>query len=220
MQKTKIEWCDYTWNPVWGCKNECSYCYARRLAKRWGESFEPHWKEKNFNRAFPKKPSKIFVNSMSEIAFWNVEWFVKVFHKIDLNPQHIFLFLTKDQRIYNEWYFPNNCWLGVTATTQDEVRALVHRSFIICDENEERTNKYFVSIEPILSFINPNLLRDHGLDWLIIGAETGNRKEKVIPDRDWIDPLLTLDMPIFLKDSLKPLYGDNLEDWRQFPNSE
>lgn len=34
MNKTKIEWCDITWNPVWGCKNNCSYCYARKIAKR------------------------------------------------------------------------------------------------------------------------------------------------------------------------------------------
>ena len=36
MNKTKIEWCDYTWNPVTGCKHECEYCYARRIAKRFG----------------------------------------------------------------------------------------------------------------------------------------------------------------------------------------
>ena len=34
MNKTKIEWCDYTWNPVTGCKHGCPYCYAERIAKR------------------------------------------------------------------------------------------------------------------------------------------------------------------------------------------
>jgi len=34
MGQTKIEWCDYTWNPVVGCKHGCSYCYARRFAER------------------------------------------------------------------------------------------------------------------------------------------------------------------------------------------
>ena len=36
MNKTKIEWCDQTWNPVTGCYHNCPYCYARRIAKRFG----------------------------------------------------------------------------------------------------------------------------------------------------------------------------------------
>ena len=36
MQKTKIEWADSTWNPVTGCLNGCSYCYARKIAERFG----------------------------------------------------------------------------------------------------------------------------------------------------------------------------------------
>lgn len=34
MNKTKIEWCDSTWNPVTGCAHGCEYCYARRIAER------------------------------------------------------------------------------------------------------------------------------------------------------------------------------------------
>ena len=34
MIKSKIEWCDSTWNPVVGCYHECQYCYARRIANR------------------------------------------------------------------------------------------------------------------------------------------------------------------------------------------
>lgn len=36
MNKTKIEWCDSTWNPVTGCRHGCPYCYAQRIAKRYG----------------------------------------------------------------------------------------------------------------------------------------------------------------------------------------
>ena len=36
MNKTKIEWCDATWNPVTGCLHGCEYCYARRIAERFG----------------------------------------------------------------------------------------------------------------------------------------------------------------------------------------
>ena len=34
MDKTKIDWCDSTWNPVTGCLHGCEYCYARGIAKR------------------------------------------------------------------------------------------------------------------------------------------------------------------------------------------
>lgn len=36
MNKTKIEWATYTWNPVTGCLHDCEYCYARRIANRFG----------------------------------------------------------------------------------------------------------------------------------------------------------------------------------------
>lgn len=32
--KTKIDWCNSTWNPVTGCLHGCEYCYARRIAER------------------------------------------------------------------------------------------------------------------------------------------------------------------------------------------
>jgi len=36
MQKSKIEWCTHTWSPVTGCLNNCPYCYARKIAQRFG----------------------------------------------------------------------------------------------------------------------------------------------------------------------------------------
>lgn len=34
VNKSKIEWCDHTWNPITGCRHNCSYCYARRMTAR------------------------------------------------------------------------------------------------------------------------------------------------------------------------------------------
>lgn len=45
-----------------------------------------------------------------------------------------------------------------------------------------------------------------GIDWIIVGAETGNRKDKIIPEREWIERILynarAEGIPIFLKDNL------------------
>lgn len=38
---TKIDWCDSTWNPVTGCLHGCEYCYARRIAERFGSNLMP-----------------------------------------------------------------------------------------------------------------------------------------------------------------------------------
>lgn len=34
MNKSKIEWCDHTWNPITGCRHNCEYCYAKRMTAR------------------------------------------------------------------------------------------------------------------------------------------------------------------------------------------
>jgi protein gp37 len=31
VNKTKIEWTDYVWNPVRGCLYNCPYCYGKRI---------------------------------------------------------------------------------------------------------------------------------------------------------------------------------------------
>lgn len=51
-------------------------------------------------------------------------------------------------------------------------------------------------------------------EWIIIGAETGNRKGKVIPKRVWIEKLVDLcrkaDIPIFMKASLAEIWNEPL----------
>lgn len=34
MNRSKIGFCDHTWNPITGCRNECENCYARRMSVR------------------------------------------------------------------------------------------------------------------------------------------------------------------------------------------
>lgn len=34
MNRSKIEWCDHTWNPITGCRHNCPYCYARKMTAR------------------------------------------------------------------------------------------------------------------------------------------------------------------------------------------
>ncbi len=239
--KNKIGWCNLTFNPVWGCRNDCPYCYARAMAKRFWKQrymeecdyhfklhpnwvwtgdhltglrdFVPTWLESNFNKKLPKSPQRIFVGSMSEIAHWREEWVEKVIEKTKLYPQHIFQFLTRYPEIYNEWIWPKNCWLGVTITREKDFERGIPYLFITS------CNVTFVSIEPILEYINPGPFSNANIDWVILGAETGNRKDKIIPKKEWIENIVNYckwnNIPIYLKDNLKEIYPEEIKMFPQ-----
>ena len=197
MNKTKIEWCDFTWNPVVGCTGGCPYCYARKMSARFHRDFTPHWVQKNFDRPMPKKPSRIFVNSMSDIADWKEEWDYEVSCRIGEHSEHLFLFLTKRPWACS-WEPWSNVRLGYSVTRQADLTALEGKIYPPID---------FLSIEPIHGHVDLEAWRP---GWIIVGAETGNRKERVTPDPGWIhdiyDYAIDNGIPLFFKESLRSLW--------------
>jgi len=238
--KNKIGGGTLTFNPCWGCLNNCPYCYARKINKRfWARmieverdyhfkkhqswawtgdqlrdlhDFKPTFLESQFYKKFPQKTQKIFVGSMSEIYYWEDEWLEKVLEKVKQYPQHIFQFLTRYPEVYDRYIFPKNCWLGVTITKEKDFERGIPYLFITS------CNITFVSVEPILEYFNPVPFSNANIDWIIIGAETGNRKGKIIPKKEWIENIVDYcrkdKIPIYLKDSLKGIY---LEEVKEFP---
>ena len=212
--KNKIGWCDMTFNPIIGCKNNCIYCYAKRINDRFKFIKDwniPEWREKSFNKKFPKKPQRIFVGSMSEIKYWELEWIQKVLDKIEKYPQHTFQFLTKFPYVYSQWHFPDNCWLGITITKEEDFTKGISYDFILSK------NITFLSIEPILEKIDPNLFTELNINWVIIGAETGNGKGKIIPKKEWVEDIVNYcrgnNIPTYLKDSLKNIYPFEIKEF-------
>jgi protein gp37 len=167
-----------------------------------------------------KKPRTIFVGSMAD-NFGNwvpIEWIEKVFEACLKAPQHRYLFLTKNPR--SLWHLAENFklpldknfWYGTTATNPEA-------PVFFCSEpfNYNR----FVSIEPLLcDFGKPGLNAKEFADWVIIGAETGNRKEKITPKREWVENIVNWceagHVPVFMKNSLVPIIGEK-NMLRQFP---
>lgn len=158
-----------------------------------------------------KKPRNIFVCSMADLfGEWVPdEWIKAVFDACLAAPQHRYLFLTKNPKRYRELdeagLLPRtiDCWWGASTP---------HKA-----DKYNIGNHSFVSIEPILEdFTGATQLH---AQWVIIGAETGNRKSKVIPRRDWIMPFVEYcadnRTPVFMKESLREIVG--LDFRQEFP---
>ncbi len=219
-----------SWNPVWGCLNTCPYCYARRIAKRYAaqiaekeviyllqfgqlnvneciaeltkqlESFKPIWLESNYVRKFPKKPSIIFVNSMSDPAYWEESWYKRIVKRIAENMQHTFVVLTKLPVTYKEYIFPHNTILGVTINTYYDYR----NHAVQIDNMQDFKNKLLLSIEPIQNTFSYRFIEmvEEKFDWIHVGQESGNRKDRIKATREMIQPFFDLDIPVFMKNNL------------------
>lgn len=237
MNKTKIDWCDSTWNPITGCLHGCEYCYARGIAERFGgkqkyanifeedepvigadgkvlaypHSFSPTLLRYRLNDYASKKGRNIFVCSMADLfGDWVPDsWIEEVFKACEKAPQHNYLFLTKNPQRYVELALreklpaKENMWYGSTITEPDM------ESFF------SEYHKTFWSIEPILTpFRRMEESKKQLPDWIIIGAETGRRKDKVIPEREWIEDILEdcrqRNIPLFMKSSLADIWGEPL----------
>jgi len=250
MNKTKIEWCDMSWNPVTGCYKDCPYCYAKKIANRfkpkdadsWAslanmqqndyptviadngccpypQGFIPtfYWDQINKPEGI-KKPKNIFVCSMADLfGDWVPdEWIERVFDACKKAPQHKYLFLTKNAKRYMKLFsasltkepiidnLPDNFWFGQTATKGNESYLWSHR------------HNNFLSIEPLQDDFGKwsNRMFDTlFVKWVIIGCETGNRKGKIIPKREWIENIVNYckekNVPVFMKNNLA------VEKWRK-----
>ena len=263
MNRTKVEWVKnpdgsqgYSWNPITGCLDSCTYCYARKLAhgrlrakylannmlpshnepnhkKHYANPFYPRfWPERL--KELPKAKSwtygggktgvirqrdttskGIFVCNTCELfGDWvPANWQSEVFKVIRANYQHRFYVLTKQPQNLAKWSpFPDNCWIGAT----------------VCDKRTAwnawwyyfggivRAKLKFISFEPLLEDMMelPAALGGTIIpkaDWIIIGSQT---KPYNPPKIEWVQALVEAadeaGVPVFQKDNLKPLLGNNL----------
>ena len=116
--KTKIEWCDASWNPVVGCSKisrACDNCYAERMTSRFATVWNKDAREKFAVRTHPdrlwhplhwKKPRRIFVVSMGDLFHEDVprDFISAIFGIMAACPQHVFQLLTKRPNRAREWF--------------------------------------------------------------------------------------------------------------------
>lgn len=177
-----------------------------------------------------KKPRRIFVNSMSDLFHKDVpdEYIARVLAVIALTPQHTYQLLTKRhgrmksllggvdgsghrlleattdettaQALYDApWPLPN-LWLGVSV--EDQARADLRIPALLDTPAYMR----WLSCEPLLGPIDlratdKDTLVDGGIDWVVVGGESGHGARPMHPDwaRDLRDQCTDTGVPFFFK---------------------
>lgn len=200
--RTGIAWTDATWNPVTGCTKVspgCAHCYAETLSKRFGRSFEVTLHPERLDEPLHwRKPRRVFVCSMADLFHKDVDdqFIADVLWTAAVRaPSHTYQFLTKRPERMLEWFTAYastgmplirgaaNLWLG-TSIENDRFtfRADVLRRV------PSRGSLRFISAEPLLGPL-PSLDLT-GIDWLIIGGESGPKARPLDPQ--WVRDLITL----------------------------
>jgi len=211
---TNIQWTDVSWNIARGCTKvdaDCKFCYMYRDSFD-GTRYAPDVVRKTktvFNLpSKTKEPSKIFTSSLTDFyhpecdSFRDAAW-----DQIRANPQHVYQILTKrPERI--AMFTPQdicempNVWIGTSVGHQDSVHRIA--TLVDCPI----PNHKFISFEPLYGPIHLNWALLFGIDWIIVGGESGNENGKYkyrTCSIDWImdiyDGATAEGIPVFIKQS-------------------
>jgi protein gp37 len=179
MSKQKeggISWCDFTFNPWWGCEKVsagCHNCYAEKWARRCGyDCFGLNKNIRAFGRAYWKKPIlwdvkakalgityRVFCGSMCDIFQERLGVDIErtdLWRAIESTPNLIWLLLTKRPEnilhfVPSRWLesWPGNAWTGTTIEQQKYEHRIIHLL--------RTPGKHFVSMEPLLGPLSLHL---------------------------------------------------------------
>jgi len=236
------------------CKGGGFKCWAFSLSQRfeghYPDGFKPTiYPEALLSPLYLKKPSRILCAFMGDL-FWDcpefnpdrkiealmpsqkasVQMSLKgwIYTTINQCPQHNFLFLTKQPQNLIKWSpFPDNCWVGVTATDAEMCYDAMDSLYHI-----EAKVKY-VSFEPVLGRMNGGEcddtyrldgMKEAGVGWVIIGSQTKPYKP---PKWEWVSEIIEAcvkaGIPYFLKNNLEPIvpkvFGGDGKLIQEFPDA-
>lgn len=221
MGDTTIEWTNKTWNPLTGCTKVspgCDHCYAKTMHERFNGpgSFDtitlhPERLDQPFRW---RKPSRVFVNSMSDLFHKDVpdEFICEVFDVMANTPRHTFQLLTKRHTRmrsfvtkYSAVGVLPNVWLGVSVETQKWAGIRIP---VLLDTPAAVR---FLSCEPLLGPVCLDPWHTDtdcnegppwgGVDWVIVGGESGPGARPMHPEwaRSLRDQCLAAGVPFLFK---------------------
>ncbi len=160
-----------------------------------------------------KKPAGIFLCSTHELfgdwvpGFWRSS----IFNAIRRLSQHRFYILTKHPENIPWPEMPDNVWLGVTITGEENDE---EQLFLLEQLVRVKATLHFVSFEPLLGPIASEVL-DYIesfdiVHWVIVGAQTNPLK---LPKLDWINEIIDCvawcepvgSIALFMKNNLRKM---------------
>ncbi len=200
---TSIEWTDETWNPVAGCSivsPGCTNCYAMQMAYRLEAMGKEKYtgltrlsgdrrvwtggiREADEHLAIPhrwKKPRRIFVNSMSDVFHPAVseEFVGRIWQVMRETPRHTYQILSKRpermKSVVAGFGEPlGNLWLGTSVESAAYADRIDHL-------RATPAAIRFISFEPLIGPVGRLDLT--GIDWAIVGGESGPDARPMHPD--------------------------------------
>jgi len=172
-----------------------------------------------------KRPRMIFVNSMSDLFHKAVpkDHVAQVFNTMERADWHIYQVLTKRspllQKFTNERYrtrpAPSHIWFGVSVENAQATSRIAHLQ-------KAKAAVRFISVEPLIGPVGK--LDLDGIDWVIVGGESGPRARPM--ETRWAldvrNQCLNANVAFFFKQwgGRSPKSGGRLlegEEWNEFP---
>ena len=211
----------YVWNFQTGCLNKqngvCNLpCWAEAMAKRFHRDFKPEYHSVKLseplkgNKEGGRRIGVCFTGDL--FGDWINDPTLESACKTIMRscPLDQFFFLTKCPWNLHLWgRYPDNAWVGVTCIEQSYIENALPAL------GEVDAKHKWLSLEPLLgeprTYTWVDVLKQHGIGWIVVGGQTHPTK---MPERAWVDKIVAAcrcaGIPVFLKNNLKPLMGDNL----------
>jgi protein gp37 len=187
---------DRCWNPIFGCTGNfagCDNCFAKSLMQRrnnnWIDFNNVKINRNQFYKTFDKESKLIAVCTQSDLFQDKVSFTIidGVLRKCNNANHNRYLFLTKYADNLNRYFNTKNRFdilnnnhiasfsfdkmaFGVSVCVNDDL----HRIDTL--KSSSLISHRFIAFEPVLEKINltEDMLQD--IEWIIVGAETGNNK--------------------------------------------
>lgn len=236
--------CEYCYAPKHAKRQPCALCRSFTPHLHMSRLDDPDLRRKKPTRIFLGSMGELFDPQLrTVITTRGVTEYMPgdvivgfILDRLKEFPQHTFIILTKRPDIAKQYAFPLNVWLGVSVENQEAADERIPQ-LLECNaalrfvsyepahgpvdfENIDGDDHFFWDV--LRGVSGPNTIVDTPkLDFIIIGAETGNRKGKIVPEREWIEAAIdqarAARVPVFVKNNVVKLYPE-FAGIREFPD--